>query len=79
MARPESIKTIKKAGRTRDEMLGLYALWQRDFPDGIGVTNSKIIKDDIIGNAYLWKCGYNDFFEILIEIEDTYIEMEKVK
>lgn len=77
--KPNSIKPYRQSERKRDVMLELFALWQRDFPDGIGIDNTVEIKENIVWRDNLEKIGYTKFFRIIIEIEEKYKKMEESK
>lgn len=79
MAKPNNIKSYRQQERNIDIMLGLFAQWQRDFPDGIGVGKTIDIKESIVGSATLSKVGYEQFFEIIDRIEDRYEEIKETK
>lgn len=79
MAKPKSIRSYRQSERSRDVMLGLFALWQRGFPNGIGIGKSIAIKESIVGGAHLAKIGYEQFFEIIDEIEKRYKKLKETK
>lgn len=80
MSKPDSIKSIRQKDRTRDKMQELYALWQRKFPDGIGVGKTIVIKDEVIGWIKpLAKVTYEEFLKLIVEFEKKYKIMEKTK
>lgn len=79
MAKPENIDSIKPSDRTNDKMTELFALWQRDYPDGVGKNATLTIKDERVGNKALWelkgKIGQRIFYGIIISIEKYYNEL----